>query len=51
MAILTTGVQLAMSFALGWVAEGAGLVAGYALLALLYTGSTVSALRARQLLR
>jgi hypothetical protein len=40
-----------MSFALGWVAQGAGLVAGYALLALLYAGSTVSALRARQLLR
>jgi hypothetical protein len=51
MAILTTGVQLAMSFALGWVAQGAGLVAGYALLALLYTGSTVSAGRARQLMR
>ncbi|MBA0088547.1 MAG: hypothetical protein HRJ53_26470, partial [Acidobacteria bacterium Pan2503] len=51
MAILTTGVQLAMSFALGWVAQGAGLVAGYALLALLYTGSTVSAVRARQLMR
>jgi MFS transporter, DHA3 family, macrolide efflux protein len=47
MAILTTGVQLAMSFALGWVAEGAGLVAGYALLALLYTGSTISAVRSR----
>jgi MFS family permease len=51
MAILTTVVQLAMSFALGWVAQSAGLVAGYALLALLYTGATVSAIRARQLLR
>jgi len=51
MAILTTSVQLLMSFALGWVAQGAGLVAGYALLALLYTGSTVSAVRARQLIR
>jgi MFS transporter, DHA3 family, macrolide efflux protein len=51
MAILTTVVQLAMSFALGWVAQGAGLIAGYALLALLYTGSTISAIRARQLLR
>ena len=51
MAILTTVVQLLMSFALGWVAQGAGLVAGYALLALLYTGSTVSAIRARQLMR
>ena len=51
MAILTTVVQLLMSFALGWVAQGAGLIAGYALLALLYTGSTVSAIRARQLMR
>jgi hypothetical protein len=51
MAILTTVVQLVMSFALGWVAQGVGLIAGYALLALLYTGSTVSAIRARQLMR
>jgi DHA3 family macrolide efflux protein-like MFS transporter len=51
MAILTTVVQLLMSFALGWVAQGAGLIAGYALLALLYTGATVSAIRARQLMR
>src|SRR5438874_1148312 len=51
MAILTTVVQLVMSFALGWVAQGAGLIAGYTLLALLYTGSTISAVRARQLMR
>ncbi len=51
MAILTTVVQLFMSFALGWVAQGAGLVAGYAMLAVLYTGATVSAIRARQLMR
>ncbi len=51
MAILTTVVQLFMSFALGWVAQGAGLVAGYALLAVLYTGATISAIRARQLIR
>jgi hypothetical protein len=51
MAILTTVVQLAMSVALGWVAQGAGLIAGYALLALLYTGATVSSIRARQLMR
>ena len=50
MAILTTVVQLVMSLALGWVAEGVGLVAGYAMLALLYTGSTISAVRARQLM-
>src|SRR5467141_1819465 len=51
MAILTTVVQLFMSFALGWVAQGAGLIAGYAMLALLYTGATVSAIRARQLMK
>jgi hypothetical protein len=51
MAIFTTCVQLAMSFALGIVAQGAGLVAGYALLALLYVGATLSASRARQLMR
>src|SRR5579859_2596524 len=51
MAIFTTCVQLAMSFALGIVAQGAGLIAGYALLALLYAGATLSASRARQLMR
>src|SRR5712692_4102973 len=51
MAILTTVVQLFMSIVLGWVAQGAGLVVAYALLAALYTGATVSAIRARQLLR
>jgi hypothetical protein len=50
MAIVTTVVQLFMSFALGWIAQGAGLVAAYALLAVLYLGATVSAIRARQLL-
>jgi len=51
MAILTTCFQLAMSFSLGIIAQGAGLVAGYALLALLYAGATLSASRARQLMR
>ena len=50
MAILTTVVQLLMSFALGLVARRAGLIAGYAMLALLYTGSTISSIRARQLM-
>ena len=50
-AVLSTVVQLAMSVALGWVAQSAGLVAGYALLALLYAGATLSAFRARQLLQ
>jgi MFS transporter, DHA3 family, macrolide efflux protein len=48
-AVLTTVVQLLMSFGLGWLAQRAGLVAGYALLALLYVGATVFAMRARQL--
>jgi hypothetical protein len=51
MAIIGTIIQLIMSFALGIVAERAGIIAGYALLALLYAGATVSALRARQLSR
>ena len=51
MAILTTCFQLAMSISLGVIAQGAGLVAGYALLALLYTGATLSASRARQLMQ
>lgn len=50
-AILTTAIQLFMSFALGWVAQSAGIVAGYALLALLYVLATISGFRARQLLR
>ena len=49
MAILTTIVQLLMSFGLGFVAEKAGLVAGYALLALLYAIATIFSIRARQL--
>jgi DHA3 family macrolide efflux protein-like MFS transporter len=49
MAILGTVIQLIMSFALGIVAERAGIVAGYALLALLYAGATLFAMKARQL--
>jgi len=51
MAILTTVVQLVMSLALGVIAQGAGLIAGYALLAILYAGATLSASRARLLSR
>jgi DHA3 family macrolide efflux protein-like MFS transporter len=50
-AILTTAIQLLMSFALGWVAQSAGIIAGYALLALLYVFATASGFRARQLLQ
>jgi MFS family permease len=49
MAILTTVVQLLMALVLGLVAQRAGLVIAYSLLALLYAGATVSAIRARQL--
>ena len=49
-AILTTAIQLFMSLALGWVAQSAGIIAGYTLLALLYVFATVSGFRARQLL-
>jgi len=49
MAILGTVIQLIMSFALGIVAERAGIIAGYALLALLYAAATLFAMRARQL--
>ncbi|MDP9146149.1 MAG: MFS transporter [Acidobacteriota bacterium] len=51
MAIMTTAVQLAMCVALGWVAEKMGIIAGYALLALLYAAATLTAFRARQLLQ
>jgi DHA3 family macrolide efflux protein-like MFS transporter len=51
MAVLTTIVQLIMCVALGWIAEKAGIIAGYTLLALLYAGATLTAFRARQLLR
>ena len=50
-AILGTIIQLLMSFALGIVAERAGIIAGYALLALLYAGAAWFAFRARQLFR
>ena len=51
MAILGTIIQLVMSFALGIVAERAGIIAGYALLAVLYGVATLFAMRARQLRR
>lgn len=49
MAILGTIVQLLMSFGLGVVAERAGIITGYALLAVLYVGATLFAMRAKQL--
>jgi MFS family permease len=49
-AILTTALQLAMSFSLGWIAQRLGVPAGFILLALIYAGATIFAMRARQLL-
>src|SRR4029077_20096376 len=50
MAILTTILQLLMSFALGWISQQLSIVAGFSLLALMYGGASFFAARARQLL-
>jgi hypothetical protein len=50
MAVLTTILQLLMSFSLGWIAQRISIVAGFALLALMYAGASFFAMRARQLL-
>lgn len=50
-AILTTVLQILMSFALGWVSQKFSLLTGFSLLALMYVGGTLSAFRARHLLR
>ena len=50
MAVLTTILQLLMSFSLGWIAQRINIVAGFALLALMYSGASFFAARARQLL-
>jgi len=50
-AIIATVLQLAMSFALGWIAQQFSIALGFFLLALMYAGATLSASRARALLR
>jgi MFS transporter, DHA3 family, macrolide efflux protein len=50
MAILTTILQLVMSFALGWISQQFSLFAGFALLAVIYAAGTFSAFHARRLL-
>ncbi len=50
MAVLTTILQLLMSFSLGWIAQRISIIAGFSLLALMYGGATFFAARARQLL-
>ncbi|MBV9886688.1 MAG: MFS transporter, partial [Acidobacteria bacterium] len=49
-AIVTTVLQVLMSFALGWVAQRISLFAGFSLLGLMYAGAGAFATRARQLL-
>ena len=49
-AVVTTALQLLMSFSLGWIAQRVSLFAGFALLALMYGGAGFFATRARQLL-
>jgi Major Facilitator Superfamily. len=49
-AILTTVLQLLMSFSLGWLAQSINIYAGFALLGVMYAGAGFFATRARQLL-
>ena len=49
-AVLTTMLQLLMSFSLGWIAERLSIHAGFALLAVMYGAAGFFATRARQLL-
>ena len=51
MAILTTILQVLMSFALGWISQQLSIFAGFAFLALIYALGTLSAFHARNLLR
>jgi len=50
MAILTTILQLLMSFALGYISQQLSIFAGFALLAVVYALGTLSAFHARNLL-
>ena len=50
MAILTTILQLLMSFALGWISQQVNIYAAFAFLALIYAFGTASAFHARSLL-
>jgi DHA3 family macrolide efflux protein-like MFS transporter len=50
-AIFATILQLAMSFSLGWLAERFSIAIGFFLLAFMYAAATLTAFRARRLLR
>jgi DHA3 family macrolide efflux protein-like MFS transporter len=49
-AIFATILQLAMSFSLGWIGQRFSIATGFFLLAIMYTGATLTAMRARRLL-
>jgi MFS family permease len=49
-AIFTTVLQLAMSFSLGWMGKRFSIAVGFFLLAAMYAGATLTAMRARRLL-
>ena len=49
-AILTTVLQLLMSFSLGWLVQSINIYAGFALLGVMYAGAGFFATHARQLL-
>jgi len=44
-------LQLAMSFALGWMAQRFSIAVGFFVLAAMYAGATYTASRARRLLQ
>ncbi|HKF26271.1 MAG TPA: hypothetical protein VKB24_09850, partial [Candidatus Acidoferrum sp.] len=50
MAVLTTILQLLMSFALGWISEQVNIYAAFAFLAVIYALGAASAFHARRLL-
>src|SRR2546425_6493361 len=47
--VISTLLQVSMSFTLGWLGQHAGLPVAFAVLGLLYSGAVVAALRARAL--
>ena len=48
-AVIATLLQVVMSFALGWLAEHAGLQIAFLVLGLVYGAAVIAALRAREL--
>jgi MFS family permease len=47
--VISTMLQVLMSFSLGWLAEHIGLRIAFAVLGMLYGGATLAAVRARRL--